>query len=320
MRYGHKDMTIELSASSQATSNPAPVDVSDTLTHDSVSTTWIGMDLSLLGASEPLGVDEAGVESLNFPRLAASVRAAQTGGIDFVSLDSNFHTSTDVDSRDCTFDAVRTAAKLAEVSTAGVFAGVEADPQDMDAAITALSSQGEGWAGLTIPLHTDSDFAGIAAAAARARKAGLKVTVIITNPAISAERAKIIASIADIVRLRVVDIYAARQARFVIRAAGQELGRDILVFAELGVVISASVTAAEERALLIEDMNGTDLFPGIASVLGSVYNVADMIESWVGLGAADGVILIPASLPTDLASVLKGVLPLIEARSKIDQA
>lgn len=309
-------MTVEISVPSQV-SNPAPVDI-DATGPGALATTWIGVDLSLLGASVPVGFDDC-IDYLNFPRLAASVRAAQTGGIDFVTLDSRFLTSTDVDSRDSSHDAVHAAAKLADVSTAGIFAGIEPTPADIEVATAALAAQREGWAGITMPLHTDSDFAGIEKAARKTRRAGVKVTVIITDPAVSAERAAIVAGIADVVRLRVRDPYAARNARFAIQAAGKEIGKDILVFMELGVVISRSVAAAEERALLIEDMNDCDLFPGIASVLGTVYNVADTIESYVGLGAADGVILVPASLPTDLASVLKGVLPLIDARAKLEQ-
>lgn len=62
-------------------------------------------------------------------------------------------------------------------------------------------------------------------------------------------------------------------------------------------------------------MQGTPAFEGKASVVGTVYDVADMVESWIGLGAADGIIFLPASLPTDLASVIRGVLPLLKARA-----
>ncbi|MGV4416544.1 hypothetical protein ACM6RI_05195 [Trueperella pyogenes] len=310
-------MTIEISVSSQISANPTAFDIE--VAEHVLATTWIGMDLTLLGATVPVGFDDV-VERLNFPRLAASVRAAQAGGIDFVTLDASFLTTTETNGREHAYDAAETAAKLAEISTAGIFAGVEADPAAMTKAIELLSRQHKGWAGLTIPLHTGSDFDGIKKVANLAARAGVKVTVIITDPRISAERAAIVASIADVVRLRVREPYAARSARFAIRAAGKELGKDIPVLLEIGIVISGSVAAAEERALLIEDMNGTDLFSGIVSVLGTVYNVADAVESYVGLGAADGVILIPASLPTDLASVLKGVLPLIEARAKLEQA
>ncbi|MDN6487611.1 MAG: hypothetical protein L0K34_09035, partial [Ancrocorticia sp.] len=63
-------------------------------------------------------------------------------------------------------------------------------------------------------------------------------------------------------------------------------------------------------------MNGSPAFAGKASVVGTVYDVADVVESWIGLGAADGVVFLPASVPTDLASVIRGVLPLLRARSE----
>lgn len=313
-------MTIELPASRKALTNAQPLDLDDaSITPDHLATAWIGIDLTLLGASTPPGFEEAPIDHLNFPRLAASVKAAHQGGIDFVALGAEFQNSSDSLVHESAFDAAKTAARLADVSTAGVFAEVAGTPEDMNVAVDILASQDEGWAGITMTLATDSDFDGILAASKNARAAGVRISVIITNPSISAERAKLIASIADTVRLRVADPHAAREARFAIRAAGQELGRDVLVFAELGIVISASVEAAEERAHLIEEIDGCVPFEGIACVLGTVYSVADAIESWVGLGAADGIILVPASLPTDLASVLRGVLPLMEARAQLDR-
>lgn len=318
--YGKFKMTIELAASRKALTN-AQLDLDDVaVTPDHLATAWVGVDLTLLGACTPAGFDEAPIDHLNYPRLAASVKAAQQGGIDFVTLGLDFHNSSDSAGSEYSLDAVKTAARLADVSTAGVFAGVVGTPKDMNVAVDLLASQTDGWAGITITLATDSDFDGIVATTKNARAAGIRICVIITNPSITPGRAKLIASIADTVRLRVADPHAAREARFAIRAAGQEINKDVLVFVELGIVISASVEAAEERAHLIEKINGCDPFEGIACVLGTVYSVADAIESWVGLGAADGIILVPASLPTDLASVLRGVLPLMEARAQLDRA
>ena len=313
-------MTMERAVSRESLANIKPLDFDDVaMTPGHLATTWVGIDLTLLGASTPPGFDEAPIDQLNYPRLAASVTAAQQGGMDFVALGSEFQQSSDSTERESAFDAAKVAARLGDVSTAGVFAGVAGTPRAINVPVDLLAPQSEGWAGLTITLGTNSDFDGILTAAKNARAAGLRISLIITNPSITPERATLIASIADTVRLRVADPHAAREARFAIRAAGQELGKDVLVFAELGIVISASVEAAEERTHLIEDINGCGPFEGIACVLGTVYSVADAIESWVGLGAADGIILIPASLPTDLASVLRGVLPLIEARAQLDR-
>lgn len=311
-------MTIELAASHQALTNASPLNLDDpSIAPDHLATAWVGMDLSVLGARVPAGFEHAA--HLNYPRLAASVKAAHDGGIDFVTLGSQFRVDSEAAPHECAFDAATTAGRLADMSTAGVFAEVAGTPDAINVAVDLLASQNEGWAGIAIPLATDSDFDGIRGAVKNAHAAGVRVMVIITNPSISADRARIIASIADTVRLRVADPHAAREARFAIRAAGQELGKEIQVFAEIGIAISGSVEAAEERARLITDMNGEAPFQGIASVLGTVYSVADTIESWVGLGAADGIILAPASLPTDLASVLRGVLPLLKARAELDR-
>ncbi|VEI14050.1 hypothetical protein [Trueperella bialowiezensis] len=312
-------MTIELAASRKALNYAHPIDIADeTMAPDHLATAWIGMDLTLLDACVGPGIDPDCRAQVNFPRLASTVKAAHKGGIDFISLGAEFKNDSSSTDAECEYDAAKTCSRLAQVSEGGVFAGVAGCPEAMDVAIDLLAAQDEGWAGLTITLATDSDFAGVEEAARNARAAGIKIAVIITNPSISAERAKIIASIADAVRLRVSDPHLAREARFAIRAAGQELGKNILVFAELGIVISGSVTAAEERALLIERMFGCQPFEGIAHVYGTIYSVADTIESWVGYGAADGIILVPASLPTDLASVLRGVLPLLDARAQIN--
>lgn len=309
-------MTIELPSSHMAPKNTQHLDA--TFAPNYPSTTWLGVDLTLLGAFTPPGFDESPFDQLNYPRLAASVRAAQQGGFDFVTFGSQFQAGSDF-RHEPKFGAVYTASRLAEVSQAGIFAGVEGQAEEINAAVDLLAAQEQGWGGITISVSTDSDFQAIEQAAVNARASGVRLCLIINNPSISDQRAEFIVSIADAVRLRVADPHAAREARFKIRAAGKRFGKDIRVFAEMGIVISASVEAAEERFYLIERMNGCEPFAGIASVLGTVYTVADAIESWVGLGAADGIILLPASLPTDLASALKGVIPLLQARAKLDQ-
>ncbi|MFP7697261.1 hypothetical protein [Trueperella sp. LYQ143] len=316
-------MTIELSSHSADSGSdpydsPEPSgDNAQTVRTEQPATIWLGIDLSALGAadSEYLESLELPPERVNFPRLVSSVKAAQRGGMDFITLDSQFLSASETTRRDTTYDAVKVAAKLADISEGGIFAGAVDNPNVVNTSVDLLANQNGGWAGLTFGLHTNSDFAGLTKAAAGARAAGMRICVIITNPVIPPERAHIIASIADIVRLQVADPHAAREARFAIQAAGRELGRQVIVLAEMGIVISSSLATAQERAALISDMTGEELFAGIASVVGTVYSVADTIESWVGMGAADGFVFIPASLPTDLASILRGVIPLIHARS-----
>lgn len=300
-------MTIEIPATRRTVSNPK--------TNQAPATAFIGVDLTLLGAhSVPLFDGEpAPIELLDFSELACAVNAAHKGGIDFVTLDSSFAVTTEAD-HNPRLDAARAAAQLSRFSRAGVIAQVAGTAKEIYEATDILAEQTDGWGGLTITLRTDSDFDAVRKAAEHARRAGLKIAVVVTNPSVSAARARVIAQIADLVRLHVEDPHAAREARFAIRAAGKELGRNIPVVACLGIVISASVRAAQERALLVSGINNAPLFEGLANVVGTVNDVADEIEYWVSLGAADGVLLAPASLPTDLASVLRGVLPLIRSR------
>ncbi|MDO5025920.1 MAG: hypothetical protein Q4E03_05330 [Trueperella sp.] len=314
-------MSIELAACSELTnlkSTVAQLDMS--LASEHTKTASVGIDLSLLGAnctgeyavSSPL-------DQVDYRKLITAMRTAHDGGIDFVSLNSTFATHSLGKTRDSSLDGVHAAAKIAEFATGGICVETCATPEAINIATDLLAKQTAGWAGITIPLHENSDFAALAAAAADARAAGIPVTVVITNPKVSPERAKLVVSIADSIRLRVSNPHEARGARFALRAAAKEANRDLPVMAEIGIVISATVPAAEERALLIEEINGCEIFPGLPKVIGTVYDVADTVESWVGLGASDGVVLVPGSLPTDLASVLRGVLPLLKARSIVSE-
>ena len=112
----------------------------------------------------------------------------------------------------------------------------------------------------------------------------------------------------------------ARGIRSELRELAASNGRSVRVLGELGIVISGSMRAANERALLVADMVGAPLFEGKASVVGTVSDVADAFERWIGTGAADGLIFLPASLPTDLASLIRGVVPLLAARAQIEAA
>lgn len=310
-------MSIEIAACSESINLESAVDeLEQSVAPDHSKTATIGIDLSLLGVNGcGDGVAPSPLDRVNYHRLATAVRTAQDGGIDFVSLNSTFATRAVNKTRDSALDGIYAAAKIAEFSEGGICIETCATPKAINVATDLLASQNLGWAGITIPLHDNSDFAALADAAADARAAGIPTTVVITNPKVVPERANLVVSIADSIRLRVSNPHEARGARFALRAAAKEVNRDLPVLAEIGIVISATITAAEERALLIEEINGCEIFPGLPKVIGTVYDVADTIESWVGLGASDGVVLVPGSLPTDFASVLRGVLPLLRARS-----
>ena len=123
-----------------------------------------------------------------------------------------------------------------------------------------------------------------------------------------------IARFADSVHLLTGDPHRAREARFALRSAAAAFDRQLTLLTEIGIIVSGSMPAARERSLLVETMTGRPVFDGKASVVGTVYDVADTVEEWICLGAVDGIVFLPASLPTDLASVIRGIMPLLYAR------
>ncbi|MFC5370299.1 hypothetical protein [Arcanobacterium bovis] len=286
-----------------------------------VVTAWIGIDLSMLGAMPSEILDEYGhdvaVDHVNFPRLASSVKAALEGGLDFITLDRSFHTSSD-QQHDRALDGVKAAAKLMSVVSGGVSVEVPPLLKFVEAGTQALAGEYERCCALELLVNANSDFTELAKMTKSASEAGVKVVAITDDPAFALGHAKEIVAFADIVRIKTTEPLAAQKLRAQLHEQAAKKQREVLVFVDLGIVISASRQAAQERAVLIADINHKPLFDGISSVTGTVYDVADAIESWVVTGAADGIVFVPASLPTDLASVLRGVLPLMKERTKME--
>ncbi|MGV9189303.1 hypothetical protein ACTOVN_06535 [Arcanobacterium canis] len=310
-------MTLELTASTRALET-FEIDPK-LLVRDHVRSAYFGLELGALGAVgdvDPAFRHELGPLQVNWQRLGSALRAAQGGGMDFVSIDSRFLLRADIDPREALLDGARAAARLAPHSMGGILVEVPGVPKLMNQAIDLVARQNDGWAGLIFHLNDSSDFLGLTRVAAKAREAGVKLLVIISEAELVPQRADIIAPYADAIELRCPDLLVARKARFALKRAAEKLGKEIHVYAQVGVVISATEAAARDRADLVGSIHVGKLFGGRMRVLGTVYDVADAVEAWVGMGAADGVWFMPCSLPSDQSSILKGVLPLIRARTR----
>ena len=317
-------MPVSIAASSQALHNSAPIDMADsTLLPDINIHAPIGMNLTLLGAAEMdipgEDVPETFLKRVNLPLLASSVSAAYEGGVDAITLDRDFHVHPTAPPRSAALDGVTMAGKLASGKVPQICAEIPSDPMYIREAVSLLTNARVVSSAVMLTLQELDDYHDFQRAADEARAAGVQVWLLATNPEVTIGNAETVASIFDVVRVRYPERAAVREMRFALKEAAKKTKRECLIFADLGIVISATLQAAEERSILISQLNGGELFSGMASVVGTVYDVADAIESWVGMGAADGMILTPASLPTDLASVLKGVLPLLEARATIER-
>lgn len=310
-------MTLELTASARALET-FEIDPK-LLVRDQVCLAYFGLELGALGAAgdvDPAFRHELGPLQVNWQRLGSAMRAAQAGGMDFVSIDSRFLLRADIDPREAMLDGARAAARLAPYSTGGILVEVPGVPKLMNQAIDLIARQVDGWGGLIFHLNDSSDFLGLARVAAKAREAGVKLLVIISEAELVPQRVDVIVPYADAIELRCPDLLVARRARFSLREAAEKMGKEIHVYAQVGVVISATESAAQDRAELVGSIHVGNLFGGRMRVLGTVYDVADAVEAWVGMGAADGVWFMPCSLPSDQSSILKGVVPLMRARTR----
>lgn len=280
---------------------------------------YIGIDLTILSAASSADYSSLGmdlpVEFASFPKLVSCASAACSGGLDLILLAKEFLMRCDRSGG--SMDAVRTMARLTDTGAAGFSAEVPTEAPKLAEAIGLLSQQRDGWGSIEISLDHSSDLRALTSFSTAAHDAGIHVSGRMSADDVLQMNLTELTALVDAVRLQTEDPHVARECRFALRSAAAEQGRSLDVLVDMGVVISGSAKAASERALLIEGIQQRPLFDGKAKAVGTVYDVADAVENWIGLGGADGIIFMPASLPTDLASIIRGVLPLLKARSEV---
>ncbi|XCB30188.1 hypothetical protein RQN30_01725 [Arcanobacterium hippocoleae] len=319
-------MVIEIAASYKALTNSGPFDFDDSVQLPDVYTTAsLGFNLTGLGARGMEVPGEYGpeiaVSTLNFPLLLASVNAAFHGGIDFIQLNRNFQLhggeSSALRYHSALLDGVRTAAKIADVISGG---GLNIEiPFDEEIGLPAVSGFLRNYKGrksVSVAVKKSEDFRLLEKFSAAAAANNLNVVALCTNPDLLSDNAVRLAELVDAVQLRSGNIEQARRLRFLFHELSEKTGRNVKLIIELGIVISATLQSANERAALISELSHRQIFDGMPHAVGTVYDVADCVEKWIGMGGADGILFTPASLPTDLASVLKGVVPLLNERAK----
>lgn len=277
----------------------------------------LSIDLSALGAEvlDPSSDfdEDFPVETCNMGKLSTMASAALTDGLAGISLGSSFLLRSDLHLRDCRLDAVRAALKLTSRITGPIYASVTGDAVG-EAALEAVKDSDVG---LEIHLNKQ-DLDSALDLVARAKEAGTPVVVALTGETAQQIDLSKLGAAVDTVRLREPDPHTAREIRYSLRSAALEEGRDLTVVADLFMIVSACAMDAEERANLISAIGADRYAAGSARVLGTVHDVADHVESWIALGAADAFTILPGSLPTDLASTVCGVLPLLNARRTVE--
>lgn len=277
----------------------------------------IGIDLSLLGARKAkeraTGMD-APVEHMSFPALASAVEGAARGGLDFVTLSDSFVTRSDHDATNGALDAARTAGRLIELADLGFAAQVPSEPEAFERSIELIDQAGCGWGCVELKVDANTDYELLEDQAHRAHAVGVTVCVRLKASEFEHLDVAAIASCVDAVRLVCTDPHEAREVRFALRSSAAEQGRTLRVLCEIGFIVSSSREAAQEREILLRMLGGDESLRGKTCVAGTVTDVVDEAERWISAGATDGIVFLPASVPTDLASLIRGVMPLIRER------
>ncbi|WP_251152533.1 LLM class flavin-dependent oxidoreductase [Cellulosimicrobium sp. Marseille-Q4280] len=120
---------------------------------------------------------------------------------------------------------------------------------------------------------------------------------------------------ADVVRVRTSSRDEAVALRERLRSAAADVGRrpdDLRVLVDAYVVVGQDRASAQARLDLIEDLEGVSWDTGSLTHVGTARDLAATVEDWTVAGAADGFLLRPSSLSTDLDAVVQRVVPLLQ--------
>ncbi|MGO9557924.1 MAG: LLM class flavin-dependent oxidoreductase [Acidimicrobiales bacterium] len=124
------------------------------------------------------------------------------------------------------------------------------------------------------------------------------------------------ASHADVVYVTPHDRDQARGILAEVREAQAAAGRDpeeVLVFADLVVLLDESAARAAERKARLDELDGREYRSDAEVFVGTPRDLADLLASWHEAGVA-GYRLRPAGIPHDLAAITDAVVPELQAR------
>lgn len=277
--------------------------------------TFLGVDLSALGGGENPCSDGATprpAHGASIAHLASCADAAWKGGLDFVQFSGEF-----VLPGARVASAMETASRLGPRARGDIAVEVPATAQALREAVARTQQDTSDTPALvSLPITPATDLVALRSDVENAIAAGVRLMPHVCAEDVPNLNLRAICGISPMMRLSAPDAHRAREARFALRTAAEEYDTDLQVLLDMTVIISATRTAARERLFLVQALGGPD-FSRSAHVVGTVYDVADTTESWLGMGAADGIIYRPTSIRTDLASLVRGVLPVLFGRAEI---
>ncbi|ACQ79884.1 hypothetical protein Bcav_1628 [Beutenbergia cavernae DSM 12333] len=294
------------------------------------ATLRLGVDLTTVGvASSPYRRASAhDDERIDVSDVARYVRLAESARADFVTFGTSFRLESGAaPRRDAWLDPAVVASRLADPRHLGTHAPALVpalpagliDPIRLAHAIAGLHARSGGLGAWQV---TPSPTAGGVFAeilrvweAAPDRPGGDRPALVV--PVGSPEDVSVAGRYADVVRLRVSDPEAARALRAGVRTAAAGAGRDpdgVPVLVDALTVIADDASSAEFRADLIRDVGGVDPTEDLLTIAGTPAHAADVVEEWVRAEAADGVVVLPGSLPADVVALARDVTPELVSR------
>lgn len=281
--------------------------------------TEIGVDLSSLGATERNEiVPELPPAPADLLRLAAIARSITRAGLAFTTLGPSFRLQPG-SRHDASLDALVAARRISSAAAGDVVPSipVTTGPREALAEIARFSRKHGGPAGIQLEL---GEHAGTGTAARARRLADALRDARPAQPpriivALRAEADVAVAGeAADVVRLAEPDLGWARELRYAVRAAALAAGRTpVPVLVDTRTIIAEDPVAARVRAELVEHLD-PPRGPAPLSIVGTATDATDTLARWLEGGAADGFVIRPASLPTDIAALVREVLPALRER------
>ena len=130
-----------------------------------------------------------------------------------------------------------------------------------------------------------------------------------------ASQLELAGQVADVVRIRAAELDEAVTLRTEVRAAAVAAGRDpddVRVLVDLFAVIGPDDGSAAARLDLLRRMEDEVVDEGSLVTAGSPVQLAVTIQDWVDAGAADGFVVRPAALATDLDAFVAAVVPVLQ--------
>lgn len=309
------------------TSAPRPRD-------SAARTIHLGVDLSDAGARPALwrDVGSQAQRLFDLPRLVDHVATASRGRLDLVTFDDRFTLRPTrrrpADSLDAAVAAARVAARSTGIGLVASIDPTGVDPAHVAKAVSTVDRTSGGRAAWQVswPYRAGDAFdegardrfgatAVAAGAAARHWDATSHGRPPVVVRATCPETLDLAARLADVVRVRATRVSDAQVIRAELLDRAQAYGRDrseLRVLVEAFVVLADDPASAAARLELLEELEATRWDSGSVVHVGTGQGLAALIAEWVVFGAADGFLIRPASLGTDLTALVDRTVPLLQ--------